>query len=1162
MNKRNFIVLALLIVFFLSSCNNTQSSTTTIPSDFTHEVSNTTKPESLIVSGLKEEYGLGSMIDLSDLKVIVTFSDSSKKELTMFDSSITYDSFDTDTLGTHEIVIKYKDFKKTISYNVKLIYLTLDYNGYSLDGEKSTRIVAEKNVVSLANIVPNASQDGYKFVGWFYDKKLTKRVNFTIENELTISDDTTIYAGYDVDYTKDFQYEIIDGEAVLKKFIKVDYEDCNTIFIPKTVDLYPVTKIDDNFAYEEEDIWGGFSKYYNITAIEFDKDSTVKFIGKRAFQNLFIDNVDLPDTIEKIDDFAFYCTLISKLKLPKNIKSIESYSFAFCYRLFSVDFNDSDLISIGNYAFSDCRLLNQVNLSNKVEMIGANAFQNCSKFTEFYLPASVETIGLNVFSGFPNLVEIKVDENNQKFKSIDGNLYSKNGTIFYRYCYGKKETEFEMPSTVKILFDGAFNVVNEIIYLESIKLNEGLTEIGDLVFENTSIGFVIPSTVTSIGQKAFYGWSGEEFKVSKENKKYISLDGSLVCHQTINGIENCVLYAIPEGYSKESYVLNKSIKIIDSYVCKNLKVSSIIIPLDSELVEIRDNAFILSSYKNLKYLLIERENPFKISNYSFYNEFVYNSSYKIITSYIDAYTEAWKDIQLEDELDTIANLHLMSLDNYIYTMISNLANGIAASSYDGYLAYKYFSSVLDYQDDYYKLNTAYQNILSLLAFSDDLSIDDLNYIKSFTIAIINSSVKLFSELPDKSLIVSSNDFGKFYDYYKRTPSFIIDSISDEAKNIIEKKNKAYISINENNSEIIEELLNYEFSTKGFDVEKYNTLKEKINDNNFDYIVFTDNVSKAYYTLELQNLLYLFSTIEYNYDNFNYLYTIYNGDYGSVDYFIGIEFYLNVYITDEEASKLYGYDTLYDNVAKLNELEADLSKYVNEIYKEEEPENFELSFYETKFDSFDRLSNTYLLDSDTIMKNRLYKLRYYINSFIEISTNSKTNTLYNTNELTDSVMYNLAFLASYVKSYDINYYDGTEVSEIISNYKSQLKEYSTYVLAVTNYNNKYYEIASIRDVTASDFSISNALKVYDEYSSFISAIGESGYFMAMEVINKIASLKDIVLSISNYDEVFKIIEGEINPIFNSYNHDNGFNEVFYVLNDDEAYNNYYTLAGQL
>ena len=219
MNKRNFIVLALLIVFFLSSCNNTQSSTTTIPSDFTHEVSNTTKPESLIVSGLKEEYGLGSMIDLSDLKVIVTFSDSSKKELTMFDSSITYDSFDTDTLGTHEIVIKYKDFKKTISYNVKLIYLTLDYNGYSLDGEKSTRIVAEKNVVSLANIVPNASQDGYKFVGWFYDKKLTKRVNFTIENELTISDDTTIYAGYDVDYTKDFQYEIIDGEAVLKKFI-------------------------------------------------------------------------------------------------------------------------------------------------------------------------------------------------------------------------------------------------------------------------------------------------------------------------------------------------------------------------------------------------------------------------------------------------------------------------------------------------------------------------------------------------------------------------------------------------------------------------------------------------------------------------------------------------------------------------------------------------------------------------------------------------------------------------------------------------------------------------------------------------------------------------------------------------------------------------------
>ncbi len=118
-----------------------------------------------------------------------------------------------------------------------------------------------------------------------------------------------------------------------------------------------------------------------------------------------------------------------------------------------------------------------------VTSIGSSAFRSCSSLTSITIPDSVTNIGGSAFSVCTGLTSITVDENNANYKSIDGNLYSKDGKALIQYAIGKKDTSFTIPDSVTSISDCAF---------ESC---ESLTSI------------VIPDSVTSICWAAFYGCS-------------------------------------------------------------------------------------------------------------------------------------------------------------------------------------------------------------------------------------------------------------------------------------------------------------------------------------------------------------------------------------------------------------------------------------------------------------------------------------------------------------------------------------------------------------------------------------------------------------------------------------------------------------------------------
>ena len=187
--------------------------------------------------------------------------------------------------------------------------------------------------------------------------------------------------------------------------------------------------------------------------------------------------------VTSIGGTAFYgCDSLTSITIPDSVTSIGSNAFRGCTSLTSITIPDS-VTSIGNGAFEYCRSLTSVTIGNSVTSIGDSAFYNCSKLTS-----------------------ITVNANNKNYKSIDGNLYSKDGKTLIQYAVGKTDTAFTIPDSVTSIGDYAFESCYS---LTSVTIPDSVTSIGDYAFEScyslTSV--TIPDSVTSIDNSAFYGCS-------------------------------------------------------------------------------------------------------------------------------------------------------------------------------------------------------------------------------------------------------------------------------------------------------------------------------------------------------------------------------------------------------------------------------------------------------------------------------------------------------------------------------------------------------------------------------------------------------------------------------------------------------------------------------
>jgi hypothetical protein len=169
---------------------------------------------------------------------------------------------------------------------------------------------------------------------------------------------------------------------------------------------------------------------------------------------------------------------------------------------YSIVVEDGVLLSVTSMCNSEESI--NIVIPDGVESIHPFAFQGAQKIKTLYFPESLTEINDEVVSQMMSLVSleaINVSENNPVFTSIDGILFSKDGTQLIYYPQNKPGINYIVPDGVLYLYDSSFRGSNNLI---TVNLPEGLLEIGNYAFSVSSISEIaIPDSVLKIGRSAF-----------------------------------------------------------------------------------------------------------------------------------------------------------------------------------------------------------------------------------------------------------------------------------------------------------------------------------------------------------------------------------------------------------------------------------------------------------------------------------------------------------------------------------------------------------------------------------------------------------------------------------------------------------------------------------
>ena len=367
-------------------------------------------------------------------------------------------------------------------------------------------------------------------------------------------------------YSEGLEYELSDDKTY---YSVVGMGACTDtdIKIPNIYNNLPVKRIGES----------AFNYSYNIESITIPGSVTDIDIDKYALAKCYS-----LTSIEVSDDNQHYKSIDGNL-YTKDGKTLVQYAIGKKDSVFTVP---DGVTSIGEYAFFHCKTINSVIIPNSVTSIGELAFCSCNNLYLIDISSSVAVIGERAFIYCYNLLNISVNEDSQYYKSIDGNLYTKDGKTLVQYALAKSDTFFAIPDGVTTISGYALLCCNN------------LTNI------------TIPSSVSSIGISAFDGCAKlTSIIVDVDNEYYKSIDGNLYTKDGKTLVQYAigktdVLFIIPDGVTSLGY---------SSFAaCENL--SGIVIPKSvTDIESLR--VYITDSLNSVYYVGTESEwNNINIDN--------------------------------------------------------------------------------------------------------------------------------------------------------------------------------------------------------------------------------------------------------------------------------------------------------------------------------------------------------------------------------------------------------------------------------------------------------------------------------------------------------------------------------------------------------------------
>ena len=293
----------------------------------------------------------------------------------------------------------------------------------------------------------------------------------------------------------------------------------------------------------------GHSAFYGASKLESVTIGSGVKIGARAFYNCeSLRNIDL-SMVTEIGAEAFSGD-VHYVYADENYQSIdinEKNEVTYCYyapALVSIDLYS--LEKLGNNAFSLCKYLEKVSISDRLETIPYGAFQYCDVLSEINLE-NVKTVGDYAFAECA-------------LKSVD--LSNVKDIGIYSFCYNAEMLSLVMKQSNVMIGEGAFSYCDN---LADVRGEENAYSIGDYAFACTSITEVNLFNTRYLGTQAFYKNEPTDFKVTFD--RYLNNIGD-------NPFANCRIAPISSTVTEEflgdkytstvyTFDLNNRIKVID-----------------------------------------------------------------------------------------------------------------------------------------------------------------------------------------------------------------------------------------------------------------------------------------------------------------------------------------------------------------------------------------------------------------------------------------------------------------------------------------------------------------------------------------------------------------------------------------------------------------------
>lgn len=247
--------------------------------------------------------------------------------------------------------------------------------------------------------------------------------------------------------------------------------------------------------------------------------ASLRYVGYRAFYNTLLwepENLIFPEGLEYIGDYAFHSALKSGgiVSLPSSLQYLGEQAFTNAYLSDFVVSDSNPVYCSENHAIytkdrkeirmlaPDTGGLGEFRVPDGVERISGECFNVIRGISTVYIPASVTDIAEGAFFSTFELREIVVDPANPNYKSENGILLSKDGSLLLAWPDGQQGTELVVPAGVQRLGDHLFYGRYDDGYI--VVLPEGVKEIGTMSLPGSMASLTLPASLEKIDSSVFY----------------------------------------------------------------------------------------------------------------------------------------------------------------------------------------------------------------------------------------------------------------------------------------------------------------------------------------------------------------------------------------------------------------------------------------------------------------------------------------------------------------------------------------------------------------------------------------------------------------------------------------------------------------------------------